>query len=294
MAASNSLLSNDALSLSVAPLGAEMQYLRNAAGDDYLWNGDAAFWTGRAPVLFPIVGRAPGDVVAAGEVSAPMAQHGFARRSAFELVGETATRCHHLLRASEETRAVYPFDYALHVIHRLNGNTVHCEARVENLGQGQMPFGFGFHPAFRWPLPRAGGESHHVTLAAGGSPDRRLLNDGLLTPTPMAGPFVDGRLEIRDDLFKDGALVFPDGSDALHYGPDGGPGLSFRFHNLPDLALWKPLRAPFLCIEPWHGTASCEGDGPQIALRPNSNVLAPGAGMAFGYSVTVEMMPDGQ
>ncbi|MBB96329.1 MAG: aldose epimerase [Rhodobacteraceae bacterium] len=291
MATPPSDLSNGILSLSVAPLGAEMQSLRSASGD-LLWDGRAEFWTGRAPVLFPIVGRAAEDTIAVGDHSAPMAQHGFARRSLFDLVEQTDTLCHHVLRASDATRAVYPFDFDLHVTHRLDGPTLHCEVRVSRPASPDntpMPFGLGFHPAFRWPLPGAEGQAHHVTLQGRGNPDRRPLNaGGLLERTLVPGPFTDGTLAIEESLFTDGALVFPNGADALRYGPADGPTLAFRFHNLPDLALWKPKGAPFLCIEPWHGTASLVGDGPQIAERPNSLALAPGQSADFGYSLTVE------
>jgi hypothetical protein len=113
------------------------------------------------------------------------------------------------------------------------------------------------------------------------------LEDGLLKRTSVAGPFADGDLELSDVLFANGALVFPEGADALHYGPPEGPFLAFQFENLPDLALWRPIGAPFLCIEPWHGTASYIGDGPEISERPNSIKLAPEIVAQFGYSVTV-------
>ncbi|WP_158964939.1 aldose 1-epimerase family protein [Chachezhania sediminis] len=287
MPAADSVLFNDDLALSVAPLGAEMQYLRDSAGADYLWHGDAAFWTGRAPVLFPIVGRAADDRVAVRDHEATMPQHGFARRSTFELVDQTDTTCHHVLRASDATRAVYPAEFALHLTYRLDGRTVHCDATVENLGDAPMPFGLGFHPAFLWPVPGAGDAPHAVVLDGAGLPDRRRLNDGLLESAPIPGPFRDGRLLLDHALFEDGALVFPNGSAGLRYGPEEGPGLAFTFRNLPDLALWQPPGAPFVCIEPWHGTASYVGDGPQIADRPNSTVLKPGESASFGYSVTV-------
>ena len=46
-----------------ASLGAEMQALKTSDGKDLLWNGDAAYWTGRSPILFPIVGKAADDTV---------------------------------------------------------------------------------------------------------------------------------------------------------------------------------------------------------------------------------------
>lgn len=281
------VLSNAHLSLDIADLGAEMQYLRTAAGDDLLWDGDAAFWTGRAPVLFPIVGRAVDDLVAVGNHKATMPQHGFARRSTFALEAQDATSCSHVLRDTADSRAVYPFAFALRITHRLEGPTLHVEAEVHNKDSKPMPFGFGFHPAFRWPLPHAADTPHHVTLAAGGTPDMRALDDGLLRPEPLSGPFVDGDLEIAEALFDQGALVFPNGANDLCYGPRKGLSLKFQFHNLPDLALWRPTDAPFLCIEPWHGTASYVADNHQIAERPNSINLAGNQKARFGFSVTV-------
>lgn len=286
-------LHNDDLNLEVSPMGAEMQHLRTAAGDDLLWHGDPAFWSGRAPVLFPIVGRAVDDVIAVGAHEAPMPQHGFARRSLFTLEARTDVMCRHVLRENADTLAVYPFEFALSVTHRLDGPTLHVTATVTNNDAQPMPFGFGFHPAFCWPLPQAGQTPHHVSLQAGGNPDRRALEDGLLRRDLGTGPFADGSLEVHEALFAQGALVFPDGAGALRYGALGGMALDFTFNNLPDLALWRPMGAPFLCIEPWHGTASLVGDGPQIAQRPNSITLPAGRAVEFGYSVTLSHAPAG-
>lgn len=281
------LLGNEFLSLEVAPLGAEMQNLRTSSGEDLLWHGDAAFWSGRAPVLFPIVGRAIDDLIAVGDHRAPMSQHGFARRQEFVLEAQTETSCSHILKESAESLEIYPFAFVLQVTHALDGNRLHVTAEVRNTDQRVMPFGFGFHPAFCWPLPNSDQKAHKISLASGGNPNRVRLQDGLLCPEPVPGPFSDGELEIHECLFQDGALVFPNGAEALRYGSPDGPSLEFQFDNLPDLALWRPKGAPFLCIEPWHGTASYLGDGCEIAERPNSIALASGKAVQFGYSVTV-------
>ena len=280
-------LSNADLSLSVAPLGAEMQSLQTADGRDWLWNGDPAFWSGRAPILFPIVGRAPEDRVAVGTHIAEMKQHGLARRRVFEIAAATETTCRHVLRADDASRAVYPAEFELTVSHRLDGLTVHVEAELRNRGRDPFPFCLGFHPAFQWPLPGAETAPHHIRLADKSAPARAVLQDGLLQKDLRPSPFSNGTLTIAEDLFTEDALVFPNGATALRYGPDTGPALAFTFENLPDLALWKPQNAPFLCVEPWHGTASYAGDGPDIADRPNAILLQPGALERFAYRVTV-------
>lgn len=283
-------LKNDKLSLAVSSLGAEMQYLRTGSGKDILWHGDPEFWTGRAPILFPIVGRSPDDEIAVGDHHAPMKQHGFARRLHFSLVESSNTHCHHVLTASEATKPIYPFDFALHLSHFIEGNQLDLRATVENLSNNDMPFGLGFHPAFLWPLPGFEALDHHVRLASRTEPKRRKIVGGLLDPELIPGPFVNGDLEIMEALFSEDALIFPNSAEPLHYGPKtSGQGLHFKFHNLPDFALWKPVGAPFLCIEPWHGTASLIGDGPQIQERPNSTILPPKESAEFGYSVVVEL-----
>jgi galactose mutarotase-like enzyme len=49
-------VSSGALTAQVNPLGAQLSILRDPSGRELLWDGNPAFWSGRAPLLFPIVG----------------------------------------------------------------------------------------------------------------------------------------------------------------------------------------------------------------------------------------------
>ena len=49
-------ITNGALFARINPLGAELWSLTDAAGREYMTSADPAFWTGHAPLLFPIVG----------------------------------------------------------------------------------------------------------------------------------------------------------------------------------------------------------------------------------------------
>jgi galactose mutarotase-like enzyme len=117
-------IANDHLTVDVSSLGAEMQTLTSSDGRDWLWNGDAAFWTGRSPILFPIVGKAPDNRLTINGASYEMNQHGFARRSEFTLVESSAAKCRYELAASDATRAVYPFAFRLFVDHVLDGRAL--------------------------------------------------------------------------------------------------------------------------------------------------------------------------
>ena len=282
-------IATDRIAVTVSALGAEMQSLQDAQGRDYLWNGDPAFWTGRSPILFPIVGRAPEDRISLGDHSAPMAQHGFARRSRFALIHHDAESCTHELTPTPEIRALWPRDFRLRVTHQVTGNTLSVRADVCNEDSQTMPFGLGFHPAFRWPLPGAEDQPHRVTLDNGASPDMARLSGGLLPPDRHPSPFENGHLVLEQSLFEADAMIFPEGAGTgLSYGVIDGPALHLRFDNLPNLALWTKPGAPFVCIEPWHGMAAPQGGSDQIAERPYAEILPAGGQQAFPWSVQID------
>ncbi len=267
-----------------------MQALYTQDGHNILWSGDKEFWTGRAPVLFPIVGRAPDDKVAVDDHIADMPQHGFARRSIFTLEKHTPNMCRHVLRDTNRTRQVYPFSFKMSVTHHLVGTTLDVKVVIENRDDRLMPFGFGFHPAFSWPLPGSEGGTHHVILDNAAEPEMARLQGGLLPDQLHVSPFTKGCLEITSGMFIEDAMIFPNGSGTgLSYGVKGGPQLKFEFDNLPNLALWSKLGAPFLCIEPWHGMAARMGGSHQISERPYSIELPAGEIVTFGYKVDVRL-----
>ena len=283
-------IASDALTATIAPLGAEMQSLRTSAGADLLWHGDPTWWSGRAPILFPIVGKAADDRIAVGAHEAEMRQHGFARRSTFALESRSDTACRHLLQDSDETRALYPFAFEIAVTHALASATLSVTVEITNRDSRPMPFGFGFHPAFVWPLPGAESRPHEIRLDNGAEPAMARLRDGLLPPERLPSPFTAGQLTLDPAQFEADAMIFPEGAGrGLTYGVPGGPELAFAFDNLPNLALWQPPGAPFLCVEPWHGMAAAHGATAQIADRPFSLSLPPQETARFGYSLTARL-----
>lgn len=283
---SQTRIANQYLSVEVSSLGAEMQTLTSSDGKAWLWNGDATFWGGRSPVLFPMVGKAPENRISVDGKSYEMGQHGFARRSEFTLAASGDTSCRYELAASDATRAVYPFEFLLAVTHTLDGRKLTVASEVENRDSRPMPFGLGYHPAFLWPLPGAEGRTHTIALENGADPALVRLEGGLINPEKLASPFKGGRLTLDHAMFEEDAMIFPEGAgDSLTYAAEGGPQLKFSFENLPNLALWQKPGAPFICIEPWHGTAAENGGSDDLAKRPYGLVLQPGEKARFAFTV---------
>lgn len=278
-------IGNGEVTVEVSSLGSEMQSLTTSDGQEWLWDGDAAFWSGRSPVLFPIVGKAPGDHISVDGTRYPMGQHGFARRSEFTLVDSGADFCRFELMASPATKAIYPFDFKLVLEHRVVGRGVVVTAEVSNGDHRPMPFGIGFHPAFVWPLPGCEGMEHSVILDDGGEPGLVRLTGGLVGPDILPSPFKAGALTLTHGLFDADAMIFPEGAGAGLTYAARDKAVRFTWENLPNLALWSKKDAPFVCLEPWHGTAAEVGAGDEIAERPYGEVLGPGASGRYSFGV---------
>lgn len=280
-------LVSDELSADVALLGAELVRLDDAVGQALLWSGDATWWAGRAPLLFPIVGGLADDTFRHRGRAYTLPRHGFARRSVFTAIERGTAHVTLRLEDSEATRAVWPFAFRLDVTHRLTGTRLETVAEVTNRSDEAMPCAFGFHPAFRWPLPGAGGRSAHTIRfeTPETAPIRRLDGRGLVEPTPRPSPVDTAILALDDQLFVEDAVVFDrPASRRLRYGT-GEIGLDIVFPDMPHLALWSKPGAPFVCIEPWQGHADPADFTGEIVDKPGMVQLAPGASRRFSMSV---------
>lgn len=279
------------LTAEINPFGAELWALRDSEGRDLLWDGDPAVWSGRAPLLFPIICRLPEDRFVHAGRTHELAKHGFARRRAFEIVSQTAGAARFRLAADAWTREAYPFDFVLEAAFELAGPRLTMTVEARNEGREPMPMAFGFHPAFRWPLPDAGArEAQAITFAeVETGPLRRLGAEGLLDPEPRPNPVDGRRLALSDGLFVEDALIFErPQSRALRFGADGGRGLSIAWEGLPHLGVWTKPGAPYLCIEPWSALpAEARAPGP-LAKASDLAVLAPGERRRFSMSVHLE------
>lgn len=286
-------IASEWLSAEISPHGAELQVLRDAAGRDLLSDGDPAFWTGRAPLLFPIIGRLNGDAYRLDGRTYPMPKHGFARRSLFKVQSAAAESVAFTLEPNPEARAAYPFEFELAVTFAISGAALSVRAVVSNRGEAPMPASFGFHPALRWPLPYGAQRDEHRIVFAGSEPApiRRIASDLLLPesfPTPVSGD----RLHLRDDLFIDDVIIFDQlGHRSLRYGADGGPQLRFDFPAMPVLGVWTKPGAPFVCIEPWQGIADPAGFAGDIFEKPGIVKIAAGDSRTFAMTITLEDQP---
>jgi galactose mutarotase-like enzyme len=279
------------LSAQINPTGAELWSLTDGAGRQYMTDADPAFWGGHAPILFPVVGSLAGDRLVVDGTGHAMARHGFARRSRFAVIEHGADRVRLRLTESAETLAVYPFAFELDLAFRIEGWRLEMVATVRNPGTGDLPFSFGYHPAFAWPLPGGADKAAHRLTFAEPEPGavRRVdRTTGLLLPAAEPTPVEGCELRLDPALFADDALIWTElASRSLRYGAPGGASLDLAFPDTPMLGLWQVPGARYLCIEPWQGHADPQGFAGEFVTKPGLVILPPGAVRSFRYSVTV-------
>ena len=235
-----------------------------------------------------MVGRASGDHIRVDGQAYPLPQHGFARRSAFEIVATTQDSANLRLRANDATRSAYPFAFRLDLAYALDGSTLKVAATVTNEDERRLPCSLGFHPAFRWPLPGGRG-AHEVRFSQPEpAPIRRLAN-GLLEGRSYPSPAASGVLPLDPALFAQDALIFDQlRSRLIAYGPPEGPEVEIYFPDLPHFGLWSKPGAPFVCLEPWQGYAAPEGLDGEFAERPGVVIIAPGEHRVFAMDITIK------
>jgi galactose mutarotase-like enzyme len=284
-------VSSEALSAQIDPLGAQLSTLRDPSGRELLWDGNPAFWNGRAPLLFPIVGTLVGGLYRLAGKSYALPRHGFARGKRFEVLSASPATALLRLIADDQTLAVYPFHFQLQVRFEITGSTLVISSTVINDGDTPMPASFGYHPAFRWPLPSGAARARHAIEfdLEEPSPIRRINAAGLLTAVRYPTPVQARRLALDDGLFTDDVVIFDAiRSRGLTYGAGTGPRLALGFPDTPYLGLWSKPGAPFICIEPWHGMADPEGFTGDLFDKPGIFVVPPRAQRELEMRVTLQ------
>jgi galactose mutarotase-like enzyme len=283
-------VSSDALTAQIDPLGAQLSSLRDPSGRDLLWDGNPAFWNGRAPLLFPIVGTLAGGEYRFGGKTYALSRHGFARHKLFEVLSASSTKALLRLKTDDETLAAYPFYFELQACFEIKDSTLVLTTSVTNDGDAPMPASFGYHPAFRWPLPFGAARALHAIEFDLEEPEpiRRLDAAGLVTPIRYPTPVRERRLLLVDDLFKDDVVIFAAiRSQGLTYGTDTGPRLVLQFPDTPYLGVWTKPGAPFICIEPWHGMSDPVGFTGDFTEKPGVFIVPPGARRNLTLQVTL-------
>lgn len=281
-------LKNEALEISADSWGAELHSLKYG-GCEYLWQcGDA--WKRYAPVLFPFVCSPAGKKYTAGKKEYVMpSNHGFARDSRFELLEADEASVSFVLRSSEETKKVYPYDFEFIVSYRLAGNRLEAEYRTVNTGKEPMYFYTGAHPAFSCPLEK--GLSFDDYYLEFDKPEKIVQG----VPEGERTVLDNGRvIRLSRELFDHDVFMkeAPESGSVTLKSDKSERAVTVEYQSLSGcIAVWSPAgdnSAAFVCLEPWSSVpVYADDEFEEIERKPHAVKLEAGGEHSFRYNIVL-------
>ncbi len=278
-------IQNEQITLTVETHGAEMCSVKNAKGEEMLWQPCEGYWDRQSIVLFPWTGPLKEGYFEVDGIKYEYGGHGFAKDFEHAVVSQQPDTLVLELCASEATRAIFPFEFAFISTFQLVGNTIHHSLTVKNQGDVPLQFGLGYHPGFQVPFDAAHQTSDYEIRFD------RVENPMILTQKPSGTATGTVRylgtnmqtLAIEDGMF-DGqgshCLVNLASEYVGVYEKESGRNIRLHIKEFPYTLLWsnntpatKALK--FICIEPWHSIPSADTDSPLWAEKPAAAILAP-------------------
>ncbi len=248
---------SDALSVTASACGAQLMSLCDSAGTQYLWQGDPAYWSDRAPILFPYVGRLKDGCYDLDGERYSMQIHGFAPYRDFTCLSHDDTQMEFELTDDPQTRSQFPRAFSFRVGYALRGRTLFITFHVENRDEKPMYFGLGGHPGFRVPFEaRRDFEEYRIRFDGACEPERIEFDEACLR-TGHAHPFAlaqDNTLALTHTMFARDAVVLRNTARQVTLQARGSAhGITVAFPQMPYLSLWHMPHtdAPYVCIEPW-------------------------------------------
>ncbi len=266
----------------------------NKNNTEYLWQGDAKYWAGQAPVCFPITGVLPNGEMEAFGKRCTMKRHGVARINPFVVLEQHKNSVTFVQRSDENTKRDFPFDYELKIKYTINGDTVTNEYIVTNTGEDKLPFVIGGHPAFNCPLTNGEKFEDYKVVFDKNITKPCLRPDhhtGLVNVFEKFDEMHGGdTLSLVHELFEEkDALIFEncEAKSATLIGKSG-KGVKIEFQDMNNLLIWSAVgNAPFVALEPWTGLASCNDEDGLFEHKRGMTVLEKDETASFKFKITM-------
>ncbi len=286
----NISIENEALSVMINTSGAELQSIRHKkTGTEYLWQGDPTYWSGRAPIMFPVNVRFKDERFTFKGISYEMPRMGLAVQSNFAVLpSQSPDSVTLILTSNEKTLRHYPFPFEFRINFRLEENRLIHQFMVANTGQETMYFALGGHPGFACPFVAGRGRGdYELTFSESLDVDRNEIVDSLIQPTRR--PFLknENRLALDDSRIPNGGMLLLDTpSRQIGVGLKGRPPfITLDLGDFPNVNLWSPPGMPYACIEPM--IAHHDPVDSPVAIEEKSHLIALPAGESRTYQFSI-------
>lgn len=294
------VLKSDQLNVEFQTLGGALSSIKDKEGVEYLWQGDPTYWSGQAPVLFPICGSVRNDTVLydnedGSQKVGKIPRHGLVRKKEFTLVEQTDNSVTFAIEDDEEMYANYPYHFRLEITYTVTGKTIRTQYKIYNKeSEKSMPYFIGGHPGFNCPLL-----------------DDEVYEDYYLEfekpeTCTVPKPFPEtGMLDLKDrnswlnnqkeidlnyDFFSYDAVTLDEleSRTVALRSRKHDKGLKLHFKEFPNLIVWSTLnKGPFIALEPWSGLSTSIEEGDRLEDKKDVKILKPGRFEQLGFDIEI-------
>lgn len=293
-------LKSDQLYVQFQTLGGALSSIKDKEGVEYLWQGDPTYWSGQAPVLFPICGSVRNDTVLydnedGSQKEGKIPRHGLVRKKEFTLEEQTDNSVTFAIEDDEEMYANYPYHFRLEITYTVTGKTIRTQYKIYNKeSEKSMPYFIGGHPGFNCPLL-----------------DDEVYEDYYLEfekpeTCTVPKPFPEtGMLDLKDrnswlnnqkeidlnyDFFSYDAVTLDEleSRTVALRSRKHDKGLKLDFKEFPNLIVWSTLnKGPFIALEPWSGLSTSIEEGDRLEDKKDVKILKPGRFEQLGFDIEI-------
>lgn len=264
---------------------------------EYIWNGNKELWASHSPVLFPTVGSLINKETEINGVKYQFRKHGFARKSEFKLVKQTADSVIFSLSADDETRKSYPFEFELVVTHTISDTGFITEYKVINQDNKEILYGIGGHTGFNCPMfPNTQFNDYYILYNKVESGPFYYTNpsdaEGIIHKEDRINNLEGKReLKLNYNLFdRDVIIIEQLKSSAIKLlNTKNKKGIEFIMKGFNSIGFWTPPKknAPFICLEPWTVIPDFSDNSGVFNEKPNITKLAIGESSSVSYAMRI-------
>ena len=256
-------LNNSTFTAQIDSLGAQLISLKDTKGTEYIWQRDPAYWGNCSPLLFPTVGNCRNGKTMIDGQWYEIPKHGFCKVTDFAVEQKSDSCAAFTICDTEETRKVYPYRFRLTLTYTMAEDGIHMDYQVENTDTRAIHYELGAHPGFTCPLADGEHFSDYVLEFEKEETASSMVYDleHLQFDATNRVPRLDHSriLPLSYDLFEKDAIFFDDIASrrVAIKNPATGRGVEVDYRDFETVAFWTamPSQGPFLCIEPWNGSA---------------------------------------
>lgn len=293
-------LKTNELTVQFKSLGGAISSIKDKDGIEYLWQGDATYWSGQAPVLFPICGSLRNDTALyldenGKESAGTIPRHGLVRKKEFDLVEQTENSVTFAIEDDETMYKNYPYHFRLEITYTVYEKKVRTQYKIFNKEANKiMPYFIGGHPGFNCPLfDNEVYEDYYLEF-------EKEETCSIPRPYPETGmlDFKDRsdwlesqkKVNLNYDLFSFDAITLDklESRTISLRSRNHDKGLKVDFKEFSNLILWSTInKGPFIAFEPWSGLSTSLEEGDHLEDKKNVKLLEPGNVDHIGFDIEI-------